>query len=84
MRQELDLRLEEMVPCKSTNLVYVHTVDDLTSLIHAVRVKTILFPDGMGVLVDPISSKECNAHLVGMILDSMVAAIMPDLVVGGR
>lgn len=44
----------------------------------------MLFPDGVSGVVDPIASSECNAHLVGMILDSVVAAIMPELVVGGR
>lgn len=33
-------------------------------------------------MLDPFESDGCNAHLVGMILDAAVGAIIPDLVAG--
>ena len=54
------------------------------SLTCVVRLKTVLFPGGVSGVVDPISSRECNAHLVGMLLDSVVAAALPELVITGR
>ncbi|WVF68405.1 hypothetical protein IAT40_003170 [Kwoniella sp. CBS 6097] len=37
--------------------------------------------EGMGVstILDPLEDRSCNAHLVGMVLDNLVASIIPDL-----
>jgi hypothetical protein len=35
-------------------------------------------------MLDCLSSTECNAHLVAMVLDTVVAAILPELVIENR
>jgi hypothetical protein len=35
-------------------------------------------------MTDCLSSTECNAHLVAMVLDTVVAAILPELVIENR
>jgi hypothetical protein len=81
MRQDLDKRLERLVPGKSA---YSGRYSIAMADILSVRLKAITFPDGLRGVIDPISSRECNAHLIGMLLDSVIAAILPELLVGGR
>lgn len=47
-------------------------------------VRGTLFPGGAASILDCLSSTECNAHLVAMVLDTIVAAILPELVIDSR
>lgn len=81
MRQELNERLERLIPRELASQARDWRYELLTCV---ARLKTVLFPDGVRGVVDPISSRECNAHLVGMLLDSVVVAALPELVVSSR
>lgn len=78
VRKQFEERLKGKIPRQSTaptSILSVHA--DLTG-----HIRAILLPENQDIklLLDPLDNPGCNAHLVGMLVDTIVGALEPGLV----
>ncbi len=77
MRRKLERRFEEVIPRESLSHRQERNAEAGIAM-----ARTIFYPSqkDIAAVLDPLENSGCNAHLVGMILDAAVAAVVPDLV----